>query len=101
MASDASNRGHDTPRPGKHSKKAVPPATALSRTTLSGGAEGVPRTAPCEVVQPALEAREPSAVGWAYGEPPQLSDGGLGAGSAAYRVVISCVLDRRDHGSSE
>lgn len=97
MSSDASNRGHDTARPGKRSKKAVPPATALPRTALPAGVEGVPGgSAP-----PALEAREPFAVGWAYLEPPRLSDGSLGTGSTAYRVVISCVLDRRELGSSE
>ena len=101
MASEASNRGHSTPRPGRRTKE-VPPATTLPRSAVSGGVEGVPGgSAPCEVVQPGLEAREPAAIGWAYEEPPQLSDGSLGTGSATYRVVISCVFDRRESGSSE
>ena len=100
MESEASNRVPAAPRAGKRSKK-VPPAKALPDSAVSGRVEGVPGgSASCEVVQPGQEVREPAAIGWAYVEPPQLGAGSQGTGSATYRVVISCVLDRRESDSS-
>jgi hypothetical protein len=100
MESDASNRDPTAPRVKKRSKK-VPPATALPHSVVSGRAEGVPGgSVSREVVPPHLDGREPAAIGWAHGEPPQVSAGSLGTGTATYRVVITCGLDRRGSASS-
>ena len=101
MKSGASHR-RSTPRPGKRAKKTTHPARVRQGSGASTAFEVVPSaSAPCDIVQPDSEAREPSAVGWAYAEPPRLSGGRSGTGATKYRVVIDCVLDLRKPGTSE
>lgn len=100
MKSGASNR-RSIPRPERRAKKATHPTKLRPDRAASTGLEAAPSaSAPCDIVQPDLQARESTAIGWAYAEPPLLSDRRLVAGVTKYRVVIDCVFDRRKPGTS-
>ena len=98
MTGDASNHERGTARTGKRSK--VPPAIAL-RTRSRGVEPAAVGPAPGEVGQPFVDTgRESAKLGWAKTAPPELSDAVRAPNSATYRIVLSCVLDRRESGPS-
>jgi len=94
MERERIQRDPTAPRVKKPSKK-VPP-----HAVVAGIGEVVPEgSVSCEVVPPGVGGSETAAIGPAQGEPKQEIAARLGKGTATYRVVIQCALDRRKSGS--
>ena len=95
MERERIHRNPAAPRVKKPSKKAPPHAV------VSGIEDVVPEgSVSCEVVPPGVGGGETAAIGPGQREPKQEIAASLGKGTATYRVVIQCGLDRRKSGSS-
>lgn len=95
MERDRMHRDPAAPRVKKPSKKAPPHAV------VSGIEEILPEgSVSCEVVPPGVGGSETAAIGAGQSGSTQEIAASLGKGTAAYRVVIQCGLDRRKSGSS-
>ena len=90
MEREPSHRDETAPRVKKPAKAAP---QALPHAVVSDALE--PKVS-CDVV-PGADGRDPAL---AHVEPTQRSAGSLAKSTATYRVVINCVVDRRDSDAS-